>query len=132
MSFFYAGQLDQAIADTERTLNDYHLEPLESLVSGNDYRQSWKCPDCNNINYLYDTKINRDVLANPSFINVVPLPPTRKNGLMGRSQFRQGFVLWAWNMINELEERMAQFRDDNWSKDDDYIEDEDIVALEEE
>lgn len=98
---------------------DYYLDSIDSLITNKVKIKVWKCPECNKLSGLSNTRIIQNMLPQPSYLQVVPLPPTRKGGLMGRTQFRHEFGVWAWNMINELEKSMAQFRDDNWSKGDD-------------
>lgn len=99
---------------------DYNLDPLESLTSKKSTIKVWKCKSCMELNNMEHTDIIKNSLLEPSFLHVVPLPPTRKDGLLGRSEFKRQFLAWAWNMLNELEERMAKFRDDNWVKNDEF------------
>jgi len=99
---------------------DYNLSPLDSLTSKRRSVKVWSCSSCHELNNLEHTDILKESLSEPSFLHVVPLPPTRKDGLLGRSEFKRQFLAWAWNMLNELEERMAKFRDDNWVKNDEF------------
>ena len=94
----------------------YQLSAIDTLITNQKSIKVWECVSCESLNNLADTEITKDVLSQPNYLHVVPLPPTRRNGLMGRSEFRIKFSAWAWNMITELEERMAKFRDDNWRK----------------
>ena len=38
---------------------------------------------------------------------------------MDKLIFDKKVVAWAWQMLNELEHKMAKFRDDYWSRGDD-------------
>ena len=106
---------------------DYKLSSLDILVTNQKSIKVWECDNCHSLNNLSDTVITKDILSQPNYLHVVSLPPTRKNGLMGRSEFRVKFSAWAWNMINELEERMAKFRDDNWRKEDEEFQGGDVA-----
>jgi len=110
---------------------DYHFTVLESLTTDEKTILVWNCPECTAMNRLSDTKIKKDMLAQPSYLQTVPSPPERKNGLLGRATYRKEFSAWAWNFLEELEEKMAQFRDDNWSKEGEFKGD-DIDTSEEE
>ena len=55
-------------------------------------------------------------LQNPTFLGVVPEPPTRTNGLMDRMRFNIEIERWGWLILGELEFKMGKFRDDNWKK----------------
>ena len=80
----------------------------------------WICPECTKINRLARTReldlISETQLKEPYFLGVMPKPPTRRDGLNDRSKFHQAMVKWSWSMLDELEAKMAQFRDDNWTK----------------
>lgn len=80
----------------------------------------WICPECNKINRLEKTRKD-DLMAEtqmkePYYLGVVPKPPSRKDGLTDRTSFNKKAVQWAWTFLNELEAKMAAFRDDNWTK----------------
>jgi len=62
--------------------------------------------------------MKQKILSEPYFLRIVPKPPQRKDGLMDRSTYHSKIAVWIWTFLDELEERMAQFRDDNWSKGD--------------
>ena len=133
ISFIYCcGLCSEQIDQSDVHIFDYVLDELQFLALDEKTVKVWRCPECNEINYLSNTEIIKDMLAQPSFLQTVPLPPKRQNGLLGRMTYRKEFSKWAWNFLNELEERMAQFRDDNWSKEDEYTGDDEIDTSEEE
>ena len=119
-------------AQSKIDIFDYVLDSCEILLTDEKTIKMWKCPECCELNKLSDTIVIKDMLAQPSFLHTIPLAPERKNGLLGRSKYRKDFSKWAWNFLYELEERMAQFRDDNWSKDQEYQGPDDVDTSEEE
>lgn len=70
---------------------------------------------------LSNTSISQTILQNPTFLGIVPDPPQRKDGLMDRMKFNIEIERWAWLVLNELEFKMAKFRDDNWNKGDEEM-----------
>lgn len=100
------------------------LAPLiVGVVSGQQYHKIWVCPECKFENKLTKTAMIQKTLQEPYFLRVVPKPPQRKDGLFDRSSYHRKVIQWVWNMLDELEERMAQFRDDNWTKSDNLYND---------
>jgi|APSaa5957512535_1039671.scaffolds.fasta_scaffold14620_5 hypothetical protein len=123
------------IEKTDRTALTIYLEDVgatEFLLTNEETVKVWDCIKCNETNILSETNIIKDELALPSYIHAVPSPPKRLNGLLGRGKYRKEFTAWAWNFLHELEERMGQFRDDNWSKDEEYKEGSDVDTSAEE
>jgi len=92
-------------------------------VSGQQYEKLWTCTKCHKDNQLGETELVQNVLKKPYFIHVVPEPPQRHEGLMARSTYHTKVTSWVWQFLDEIEERMAQFRDDNWTKSDTYEDD---------
>ncbi len=72
----------------------------------------WICPKCKTANKIKDTTIAETKLKEPYFLGVVPSPPSRKDGLQDRGQYARAVKQWAWNFINELEEKSTAFRED--------------------
>ena len=91
-----------------------------TLVSQVKQEEAWQCPKCHKFNILRITRdkdlIAETTLKEPFFLGVVPKPPTRLDGVSDRTQFHAKMVRWAWTFLNELEAKMTQFRDDNWTK----------------
>lgn len=132
ITFIYCcGKCNEQTDKKDIDIYDKFLNSLEILTSDKTTIEVWKCPKCYYINNRIDTNIIKDELGHPSFLHTIPLPPKRKNGLLGRAKYRKEFTAWAWNFLYELEERMAQFRDDNWSKESEYKES-DVDTSEEE
>ena len=99
---------------------------IEGLVSGQAYHKVWDCTLCSKENSLDHTEMIQQVLKEPSFLQVVPRPPNRKEGMKDRTTYHNQFVIWAETLLIELEAQMAQFRDDNWHKGDDPLLDEEV------
>lgn len=95
---------------------DLALTWVESVLSRQKTTRAWYCPECNCINRLSQTMITKSILKEPYHLTLVPSPPIRKTGIRDRNRFHEEFTDWVWKMTNEVEERLAQFRDDNWHK----------------
>ena len=108
------------------TVFDYLLPLDEQIISGKKYIKSWKCPDCKQICQIRPDDFSETAVKEPSFIGVVPKPPRRQDGLLDRSTYHRKVTQWAWTMLDELEAKMAQFRDDNWTKKDSYDDNDEI------
>lgn len=103
----------------------FDLQPnsIQTLVHGKMINKVWNCIKCQGINMLNRTSISQTILQNPTFLGIVPEPPTRKNGLMDKLKFNIEIERWAWLCLGELEFKMAKFRDDNWNKRDEEMSD---------
>lgn len=82
------------------------------IISNVSNVKIWVCPQCNKDNELEETKLIQKILKDPSFITVVPKPPTRKDGIIDRTQFHTKFTVWFWTFLTELEAQAARFRQD--------------------
>lgn len=101
---------------------------IEQFVTHTELHETWLCPECDKVSIFDQDALVKQVPKEPYFIHVVPKPPQSKDGLISRSRFFRKFTVWFWQILTELEERMAQFRDDNWQKEDDYYQEEgDII-----
>jgi hypothetical protein len=89
---------------------------LIQILSQAKSKKVWDCPSCGCENSLAKTEMAQTVLKQPFFLKVVSHPPERQDGLMDRKSYHSEFSKWVWQTLHELEERMAQFRDDNWQK----------------
>jgi hypothetical protein len=94
---------------------------IETLVHGRTPNKVWNCTKCKHTNMLSSTSISQTILQNPTFLGIVPDPPTRTNGLMDRMKFNIEIERWGWLLLNELEFKMAKYRDDNWNKGDEEM-----------
>lgn len=92
---------------------------MERLIYEDMPKKVWICTKCYSIpNELTKTIIKIIKLQNPSFIGVVPDPPDKKRGITDRLQFDVDSEYWGLNLLAEIEERLAKFRDDHWNKGD--------------
>jgi hypothetical protein len=103
------------------------LSFLESTLSGQKKTKAWICPKCNCTNRLTLTKMIKTVVEEPYHLTLVPSPPIRKTGIRDRNAYHNEFLKWAWRMANEIEERLGQFRDDNWHKSSEMMDLEDEI-----
>lgn len=99
---------------------------IDGLITSQSYHKVWDCTLCLKENTLDHTEMIQQVLKEPSFLQVVPRPPNRKEGMKDRTTYHNQFVIWAETLLIELEAQMAQFRDDNWHKGDDPLLDEEV------
>ena len=84
----------------------------EQMLTMSKTSAVWICPKCKVANKIKDTTIAETKLKEPYFLGVVPSPPNRKDGLQDRGQYARAVKQWAWNFINELEEKSTAFRED--------------------
>lgn len=95
--------------------------PLQRMLSNQKSVRIWFCLQCKYENILTDTTIEKTILSQPYYLGVIQPPPQRRDGIIDRINYDRLFQRWAWTMLDELEEKMAQYRDDNWNRgDDDY------------
>lgn len=97
-------------------INEMIVTSVDALISGQKTEKVWVCTKCGKENRLVDTKLQKVVTKQPAYFGVVPYPPQRRDGLMSRSTYKKEFKSWFWLFFSELQERMAQFRDDNWKR----------------
>ncbi len=106
---------------------DMTLPFLDHVLSRQKTTRAWICHNCNCTNRLTLTTIRKTILKEPYHLTLVPSPPTRKTGIRDRNKFHEEFTKWVWRMTNEVEERLAQFRDDNWHKSNEMMEMDDDI-----
>ena len=95
------------------------ISPLiEGLISGQENIKVWNCILCKAENRLSNSILTQKILKEPTYLQIVPKPPNRKQGMKDHSSYHNQFVVWAETLLIELEAQMAQFRDDNWHKGD--------------
>lgn len=104
------------------------LTEFEATISGKKKDKAWVCTEkkCKAVNRLSQTKIIKAIPEATDHIQIIPKPPTRKAGIRERSKFHKRIRDWIWNAVYEVEERSAQFRDDNWHKANEMMPDEDV------
>jgi len=112
---------------------EHELKPVQillafsvSYIRGEQTRKVWDCVKCHGKNELAETHFIQNKLESPSFMKVVPNAPQRHEGLMARNTWHMQIEAWSLQFLAEVEEQVAEFRDDNWQKselyegDDDY------------
>jgi hypothetical protein len=69
------------------------------------------------MNRLDSTKLLQEVLKEPYYLKVLPKPPGRKDGMMGRTQFKIKFSTWFWLALSSIEAQMGRYRENYQPKD---------------
>lgn len=95
---------------------DLLLPIVDSILSGNEYVKVWICSNCDKECNLHDTTFSKTTIQEPHFAHCVPKAPEKKDGLGGRTSYIKNIKNWIMTFLIELEERMGQFREDNWQK----------------
>jgi len=90
---------------------------LSSVVSGKTTEEVWNCLECNKMNRLDSTKFIQEVLKEPYYLKILPRPPGRKEGMMGRTQFKIKFATWFWLALSSIEAQMGRYRENYIPKD---------------
>ena len=88
------------------------LPPVMSLAAGLLKDKFWFCPnlDCKHNNRLTKSHMKVTKLEANTYLHVMPEPPNRAQGMMGRTRFHIQMSSWIWRFLDELEERLARFR----------------------
>lgn len=103
---------------------------ITDFVLARKSERLWNCPKCNEWNKIINTPRINQVLDSTMVFGVVPEPPVRENGVASinpmkdesghflSNEKRYNFLMkdWLWRFDREVEERIAQYRDDNWQK----------------
>lgn len=86
------------------------LLPLISRTMTNQtYEKVWDCPKCNKTNQLEKTELIQNTLQEPYFLQVVPKPPIRKEGIASR-YLGKDVEHWILDFLGELEHQMGKYR----------------------
>jgi len=93
--------------------------PIMELIVGSKSMIMWECKRCKRQTSIDKTTFTQTILDKPYYLGVVPDPPKRNDGLADRFANTSRSKKWCWQMLYELEEKMAQYRDDNWTRTDD-------------
>lgn len=86
------------------------LPLILTTITGSETEKVWVCSKCNNTNKLQKTDIIEPIIEEPYFVNIVPKPPLRKNGLLDRVSYHKEVSRWVWTMLDELEAQMSNYR----------------------
>lgn len=111
---------------------DMIVPMIEGIITNTKSTKVWICQKCKKDCKITETIIAETKLKEPYFLGVVPTPPRRKDGLQDRSAYDRKATQWAWNFVNELEEKSSQFREDYRDNKDDGEWTEEINGGEEE
>lgn len=98
------------------------VSPTVQLLTNQHTERIWVCPLCKKDNRLIETKVEQSILAQPYYLGVISKPPKRTDSLVSHINYDRTMERWCWTMLDELEQKMAQYRDDNWSRDDELEE----------
>ena len=110
---FYCRTCKKYIKYKDTVQFDAPLTRFEALVQNRAKVKVWRCNTCNHVYKLDSTKTQEQKLGRPSFLKVVPNPP-RRDKIFSEYDYARAFVKWAYQMMAELDNQAAQYRDDNW------------------
>ena len=96
------------------------LPLIGSLMTGQDYEDVWQCFKCKKINKMSQAKFIKTELKKPYYLQVVPNPPDRKDGLTDRQTYYKRIRKWAWQFLDELEFQMGEYRRNYQPKNNEY------------
>ena len=108
------------------------LPKEEQIVSGRKTVKVWFCTKCNTRQRLEESIVIEDSKQMPFYSRYVPMPPLNNHGLLSQLNFHSRMVEWIWLCLDNLEESLARFRDDNWSRGDKMFDDTTIDTSREE
>ena len=83
---------------------------LVSTLTRKKFERIWVCPKCNNESLISQTRKIQTVLKEPSFLQVIPSAPTRRDGILDRREYHKKFTIWATLFMNELSYQMSRYR----------------------
>jgi len=86
------------------------LNSFQSIMANSHIDKVWFCNNCHKTNRLQLTQIKKKSPQQPYFLQVVPKPPQRKDGMMDRMTYDKKFTSWAWNFFAELENMVKRYR----------------------
>lgn len=95
------------------------LPLIGSFMVGQDYEDVWNCSKCKKINKMRDAKFIKTELKKPFYLQVVPNPPNRTDGLADR-KYAKILRKWAWQFLDELEYQMGEYRRNYVPKNNEY------------
>ena len=100
---------------------DIMLPLLVNVISGQQTERVWECKSCKKLNSINKTKFTQKILKEPFFIKVIPQPPGRKEGVLGRTQFAIKFSSWFWMALSTIEAQMGRYREEYQPKENDMF-----------
>ena len=108
--------------NTEFKYKDIHISnilvsSLLLLLTDKEYQKRWTCSSCKGINILSKTKLIQNIRKKPYFLQVVPEPPERKDGLLDRWSYHKEVSQWFWQFMDEIAFQESKFREEYVPKD---------------
>ena len=94
---------------------------LIATISDKKTEKVWKCEKCHKTNKLAQTTMIREILPQPSFLQVVPNPPARSGSLIDRNDYHRKVEKWAYLFYDELAYQMSKYRIEYKPKDSENI-----------
>lgn len=89
---------------------DLTLSSLEQMITNESYTKGWFCQKCKSTQRLQNTEVTQEMLKEPQFLQCVPYPPKRHDGLMDRRSYDKKITQWIENFLVELEHQMGKYR----------------------
>ena len=119
-------EIDEEDSPVEEIQNNV----IDEFLFDQKSQRLWHCPECKAWNKIELTPRINQVLDSTMVFGVVPNQPRRQNGIASvtpahndsgmvmsnAKRFEQEMEVWLWLFNQEIEERIAQYRDDNWQK----------------
>ena len=100
-----------------------NLPVAESIMTGNKTTTVWICTDCKEMNRLEESIVIENSIQRPFYSRFVPYPPINDHGLLSQLEYHAKMVEWVWICLDNLEEGFTRFRDDNWHRSGDMVDD---------
>jgi len=94
---------------------------VNSVIATQAKEKIWLCSHCQKENRTGETMFTNKIFKKPYYLRVVPDPPTRKDGMMGRTQFTIKFSSWFWLALSSIEAQMGRYREEYQPKDSDMF-----------
>ncbi len=85
------------------------LSALDRLITSEKQLLVWDCAKCHMTQPMLGTKRKVEVMEEPSYLGVIPEPPTRY-GLHDRTGFEGRFKKWYSIVFRELENKIGDYR----------------------
>lgn len=94
------------------------------LLTDKRFEKRWKCSECKEVNQLSKTRLVQNIRKKPYFLQVVPEPPERKDGLLDRWSYHKQVSQWFWQFMDEIAFQESKFREEYVPKDQSGADDE--------
>ena len=100
-----------------------NLPVAESIMTGKKTTSVWICTDCKEMNRLEESLVIENSIQRPFYSRFTPYPPVNDHGLLSQLEYHAKMVEWVWICLDNLEEGFTRFRDDNWHRSGEMMED---------